>query len=298
MTCMRRPAALVALLTVAAAGFAAGPRAWQQRLDVQLPLAMPFLELEPVNPFFRAMDEPPRLESFRLPEDVDAFGTALVAVHVDAAGTCGEVVPLEVPFPGLATVLVAELRQARYEPARAGADAVPSWSVLEVEFSSRVESGRVVDQTLEPPDPAEPPTRFDPFAAAESERLGALPAADPATLTVRAAPKRVRARVPGREVVVGVRLLVRITPEGRCDRYVPLEMDSGLGAWVEGYLESWQLEPATAEGRPVEAWMTWTARLGLELGAVRSRELRVARERSFTPGASVASPSAPSPPAG
>ncbi len=291
------------MLALATGVGAAGPRAWQQRLQVAVPLTLPYVELEPVNPFARRLEVPPRLLAATVPEDLEVGGTALVAVHVDANGDCREAVVLELPFPGFASPLITELKAQRYEPARIATTAEPSWSVLEIQFSSEVKSGRVVDQALELPDPAQPPAVVDPFATMRSDRLAALPATDPERLSSRATPKRIRVRLPRREVEVGVRLLLHVNESGRCDRFVPVELESGLEAWIGAYLATWRFDPALVEAQPVAAWVTWTARLAVDLGTVKSREFKLVRDRDFAPGpltpaVAAGAPSAPSPSGG
>jgi hypothetical protein len=274
------------LVGFAASAFAQdrSARAWQQRLAIPMPTVLPFVALEPVNPFATRVDVPPTLLQATVPERRDAAGRAVVAAWVDAEGQCREAIVLEQPFPGLVTGLVAELKDTRFEPARTGTQAQPSWVVLGVGFATEVRTATVLDQVLQMPDPSAPPAPATPLASAPPGRLADLPAAAPSALTSLAAPRRVKVRLPHHRAEVGVRLLAHVTAQGRCDRFVPLELDGGLTSWVATYLASWRLDPGQIDGQPAATWVVWTARLGLELSTIKSSDVQVLRDRGFTPG--------------
>ena len=259
-------------------------RAWQQRLAIAMPTVLPYVALEPVNPFASSVEVPPSLLQATVPERLDATGQAVVAAWVDVDGQCREAVVLEQPFPGLVTPLVAELKDSRFEPARAGTQAQPTWAVLEVGFETEVRTATVLDQVLQMPDPSAPPAPATPLASAPPGRLAELPATAPSSLTSLAVPRRVKVRVPHHQAEVGVRLLVHVTPEGRCDRFVPLELDGGLTSWVAAYLATWRLDPGRNGSQPVATWVVWTARLGLDLSTIKSGDVKVLRDRGFSPG--------------
>jgi hypothetical protein len=286
------------LVGFAASAFAQdrGARAWQQRLALPMPTVLPFVALDPVNPFAAPVDEPPTLLQATVPERLEATGRAVVAAWVDGEGQCREAIVLEQPFPGLVTPLVEELKDTRFEPARVGTQAKPAWVVLEVGFATDVRSGTVLDQVLQMPDPSKPPAPASPLASAPPGRLADLPAAAPSMLTSSATPRRLKVRMPHHQAEVGLRLLVHITTEGRCDRFVPLELDGGLTSWVAAYLATWRLEPGRINGQPVATWVVWTARLGLDLSTIKSSDVKVLRDRGFSPGGS--SDAAPTPSAG
>ena len=98
-----------------------------------------------------------------------------------------------------------------------------------------------------------------------------------------AAPRRIRVKTDGRDADVPLRALVHVTETGRCDRFVPLNLESGLHAWLSAFLSSWRLEPATSNGEPHEAWVVYSARARLELSSLSSTGIRVLRDRSFEP---------------
>jgi hypothetical protein len=192
----------------------AGSRAWQQRLRVEVPLPIPLVELEAANPFAVELDEPPQMGSFVPPKKLQVRGRARMAAYVDANGECPGAVPLEVPFPGLTTALVTEIQGARYEAARLGSRSEASWAVIEINLETRVKESSILSHQLDLPDATLPPEPSSPPRIAPSGRLLNLPAADPSALSSPASPKRVRVRVPGREIDVPMRALVHLTAEG------------------------------------------------------------------------------------
>ena len=124
-------AAFVLVATTAAAQ-SASSRAWQQRMDVEIPLPVPLVELEAVNPFATVVDETPNVTQATTPRKVEIRGVAIVAAFVDAKGTCLGAVPLELPVPGLTAPLVEDMNGSRFDPATSGNAPQPSWVVLEI----------------------------------------------------------------------------------------------------------------------------------------------------------------------
>ena len=79
---MRGASALLGAVLVVSFNAAAqqpASRAWQQRLQVDISLAVPMVELTTVNPFAAPVDEPPRLLSSVAPRKVEVSGAAVVA---------------------------------------------------------------------------------------------------------------------------------------------------------------------------------------------------------------------------
>lgn len=261
----------------------AGSRAWQQRLELEMPLQLPLLEVAPDNPFAVPLDRVPERREATPPRKLGVAGRAVVAVYVDGNGACLGAVPLEVPFPGLTAGIVAGFADARFEPARVGKGTQPSWVVVEVLVDGTVKEAGLVTERLEVPDPVRPAEPATPVELTPSGQLANLPFAPAEAITAAALPKRISFKVPSREVEVPVRALVRVSPSGRCDRYVPLELDSGLASWLETFLASWVLEPGQREGTPVEAWVLYTARARMELSSLSSGSYRVLRDRTYSP---------------
>ncbi len=290
-------APLVALAVVAAPSVVpaqeAGQRAWQQRLKVEVPAAVPLITLAPANPFATPVSQPPALLTSVPPRKQNVAGRALAALYVDADGRCQGAVPLELPFPGITTSLVDELMDTRFEPAKVGRRDVASWLVLEVTLAATVKESAVLDQTLELPRPDAPPAPPEAQPPFPAGRLASLPFTPRDQLTATASPRRVRVKISGREVETGVRALVHVTDGGRCDRFVPLEVESGLVSWLSAYLASWHLEPAQRDGQPVPTWLHYTARIRLKLSGLDSTTARLFPERTFTPRAATASGSEP-----
>jgi hypothetical protein len=283
---MRAASALlgvVLLVSPSAAAQHTASRAWQQRLQVDVPLAVPLVELEAINPFAQPIDEAPRLLASAGPRKVDVSGAAVVAAYVDAKGECLGGVPLELPFPGLTARLAEELARSRFEPARSGPTAAPSWAVLEVTIAGRVKESTPAEPRLELPDPARPPVPQPPERVSPPGTLLRLPATPAPQLTTLALPRRVKLSAPAGEAEVAVSALIHVTSAGRCDRFVALELPSGLSPWLSAYLATWQLEPARRGGAPVDAWVLYSGRGLLALSGLESISARTVAERSYDP---------------
>jgi len=260
-----------------------GSRAWQQRLAVEIPLPVPVVELAPSNPFSVALDTPPVLTGSVAPRKLDVAGRATAAAYVDTRGDCLGAVPLEVPFPGMTTPLVTAIQETRFEPAHRSSQPQPSWVVLEMAVSGRVKESSILDQLIELPDPGHPPQPPSAEVAYPVSRLQQLPATDSSELSGKATPRRLRFKVSGREVEVAVRALVHTTAGGRCDRFVPLELESGLVPWLSAFLATWSLEPARLDGQAVDAWVLYTARAQLKLSTVQSGTVHALHDREYSP---------------
>jgi hypothetical protein len=274
---------VVLLVSLNAAAQHTAPRAWQQRLQVDVPLAVPMVELEAVNPFAAPVDEPPRLLSSAAPRKVDVSGAAVVAAYVDAKGDCLGSVPLDLPFPGLTSRIVEELAGSRFEPARVGSTATPSWVVLELAVEGRVKEGEAAPPQLELPDPTRPPRQDPPPRISPPGNLVRLPATPAPELTTLASPRRIKVSAPGGAAEAAVNALVHVTSAGRCDRFVILDLPAGLSRWLSAYLATWRLEPARRDGAPVETWIVYSGRVALELSGLQSISARTLSDRSYDP---------------
>jgi hypothetical protein len=283
---MRAASALLGVVLLVSATAAAqhpATRAWQQRLQVDVPLAVPLVELEAINPFAQPIDEPPRLLASAAPRKVDVSGAAVVAAYVNARGECLGGVPLELPFPGLTVRLGEELASSRFEPARSGPTAAPAWAVLEVTIAGRVKESAPAEPRLELPDPARPPVPQPPERVSPPGSLLRLPATPAPQLTTLALPRRVKLSAPAGEAEVAVSALIHVTSAGRCDRFVALELPSGLSQWLSAYLATWQLEPARRGGAPVDAWLLYTGRVLVSLSGLETTSARTLADRSYDP---------------
>ena len=176
-----------------------------------------------------------------------------------------------------------ELTGSRFEPALAGNAPQPSWVVLEIDMEGRVKEAEVLDQSLSTPDPSAPPVPSEPAAMAPPGNLRSLRVTPQAQLSTFAAPRRVRVSAPGREDELHLRALVHINENGRCDRFVPLEIYDGLSTWFSAFLASWSVQPATLDGTPQATWMIYSARVSMKLGGLDSGTVRVVRDREYTP---------------
>ncbi len=258
-------------------------RAWQGRIDIDIPLPVPAIELASANPFASKVDTIPRLTGSTAPRKIDVAGSAVVAAYVDADGNCGGAVPLEVPFPGLTRSLIEGVGDGRFEPATTGERSRPSWTVIELRIEGRVKEATVISQELALPDPNDPPEPIRPALPPPAGHLFQLPTVQPDELTSLARPKKVKVRASGSEPVVSVQALVHINAQGRCDQYVPIVLDSGLNRWLSGFLATWRLEPSQLEGQPVDAWVVYTARIKMKLSTLQSASFRVLADRHYDP---------------
>jgi hypothetical protein len=261
----------------------ASNRAWQQRIDVEIPLPVPLVELESVNPFAVEVDETPKVTQAITPRKVEISGSATVAAFVDAKGTCLGAVPLELPVPGLTAAIVEDLDGTRFDPALAGNAPQPSWVVVEIAVEGKVKESEIVDQSLVMPDPATPPIADKPVAMRPPGNLRNLKATPHSQLSRLAAPRRIKVSAPGREDEIHVRALVHVTETGRCDRFVPLELYDGLDSWFSAFLASWRVQPASRDGAPVAAWVEYSARFKMKLSGISSTTSRVLRDRDYIP---------------
>ena len=283
---MKRIIIIVVAVSLAASGAtaqSASSRAWQQRLEVEIPLPIPMVELESINPFTANVDEPAVVLGSTAPRKVDVRGIATVAAFVDAKGECLGAVPLELPMPGLTSSLVQELTGSRFDAATAGNSSRPSWVVIEIVMEGRVKEATVVDQVLEMPDPEVPPVPSKPVAMTPPGNLRNLKATPHDQLTTLATPRRIRVNAAGREDEIHLRALVHITEEGRCDRFVPLDLFDGLNPWVSAYLATWRVQPATVDGAAKATWLVYSARVRMKLSGLDSTTFRVIRDREYSP---------------
>ncbi len=289
---MKVRAAIGVFLLTATLGWAQQPgrRAWQHRLELDIPLPVPVVALEPENPYATPVDTPPERLNAVPPRKLQLAGWAKVAAYVNSRGQCLGAVPLVLPFPGITQELTGDLMKTRFEPARAGTAAQPSWTVLQIALAGKLKESAVVDQSLELPDPENPPRREPAGTVYPAGRLASLPAVDPATLTSRAVPRRLGIRIPGGEREAAVHALVHVTAAGRVDRFIPVGVPGGVVPWLSAYLASWRLDPATRDGEAVDCWMTYRARVRLRMGSLSSTSVRVLTEESFSPGEAAGSP--------
>lgn len=277
------PTALLLLVTTPVPAQMGAPRAWQQRVAVEIDLAVPVVTLESANPFAIAVDTAPRLLSSTPPKKLDVAGSAVVAAYVDAKGNCLGGVPLELPFPGLTTSVLEELKGVRFDPGTLNGTDVGSWVVLGIDIAGRVKESTVGAPTFELPSPSTPPQPSTPLRVSPSGRLLRAPYEPQAALTTFASPRRLKIKAPGQEPDIPIRALVHISPSGRCDRFVPLNLETGLHKWLSAYLATWRLEPARLGGEPHEAWVIYSARAQLKISGLDSTGVRVIRDRSYTP---------------
>jgi hypothetical protein len=277
------PAMILVCLAPLAEAQSGTPRAWQQRIDVEIALPVPIVPLESVNPFAIAVDRPPQLVESTPPKKLDVVGTARVAVYVTAKGESPGGVPLVLPFPGLTASILEELKNVRFDPATTGKGPVPSWVVLDLPIGGRVKESTVGSPTFELPNPITPPEPAAPLRISPPGNLLNAPYEAPSALATFASPRRLKVKAPAQEADIPVRALVHVTEGGRCDRFVPLDLDTGLHSWLSAYLATWRLEPAQLDGVPHDAWVVYSARAQLDMSSLDSTGVTVVRSGSFEP---------------
>lgn len=261
------------------------PRAWQQRITVEIDLPVPIVALESANPFAIPVDQPPRLVNSVPPKKLDVRGRVEVAAYVNPKGDCLGGVPLALPFPGMTKTILDELKAVRFDPGKRGETEVGSWVVLGLDINGRIKESAVGAPTFELPDPDAPPEPTPPLRVAPSGLLLRAPYVPQNQLTSFASPRRLKVKAPGQDADIPVRALVHITEGGRCDRFVPLNLEPGLHRWLSAFLATWRLEPAQRDGAPHEAWVVYTARAQLEISGLDSEGVKVLRDRSYEPPA-------------
>jgi hypothetical protein len=273
---------LLVVVSVASAQ-SSEPRAWQQRLQLDVPLPVPAVELESVNPFSLAIATMPKLLTSMPPRKIPVSGPAVIAAYVDAKGECLGAVPLELPFPGLTSVIVEDLSGSRFDPARTATAPTPAWVVLAVNIEGRVKESQTAEPQLEPPNATRPPTPNRPSTVSPSGNLLRLPSTAAADLTALAEPKRLKIKAPGQDADISISALVHVTETGMCDRFVPLDLPSGLAPWLSAFLATWRLDPATRDGEPADSWVVYTGRVQLKLSSLQSSEARTLADQTYDP---------------
>ena len=274
---------VVVMLVVSASAQENRVRAWQQRLHADEPLPVPVLAVAPVNPFAAALDVPPTLKRATPPRRLPVSGVARVAAYVDARGVCPGIVPLRLPFPSLTQSCVEGFRKAKFHPALVGRTPRPAWVVLDITLAGKIKDAILSGQRLTLPSPEKPPTPRVVSQPYPPGRLRTLPATEPATLTSPPMPKKVRIRVPGRQLEIALRALVHVTSAGRSDRLVPLDVPPGLVHWLATYLATWQLAPAQRGGQSVACWVVYSTRAILKFSKLSSTAVRPVPGATFNP---------------
>lgn len=241
------------------------------------------VELEAVNPFAVDVDTVAEVVQSAPPRKIDVRGTARAAAFVDTKGDCLGAVPLELPFPGLTSSMNLDLTGSRFDPAMAGTAPQATWVVLEIVMEGRVKEAEIIDHGLEPPDPATPPVPSVQAEMVPPGNLRSLKATPQEQLSRLAAPRRIKVSAPARDDEVQIRALVHIDENGRCDRYVPLELYDGLNPWLSAFLATWKAQPGTRGGQPVASWVVYTARVRMKLSGLNSASSRVVSDREYSP---------------
>jgi hypothetical protein len=93
-----------------------------------------------------------------------------------------------------------------------------------------------------------------------------------------------------------VRFLADVGPSGRCERVVFLSCPEGLRPWLVASLANWSFRPGHDRAGPVDAWVTVTGEVEIDLSTLRADTVRLIPRSSY-PG-EVAEPGVDPPPGG
>jgi len=286
MTPMRGVLALaVALVAVSAQA----QKPWELRVDLPVAVPVELPMLPPVNPFATPLQSPAALAATPMLAKLDSRLPVRAALYLDRAGACRRVVLLETPLAPLAAELAAELQQATFTPPQAGGAPTPAWVDVSFELEGRIKEGRVLRANAAAPDPAEPPAPEAAAAPAGEPRDAALPAAPAESLDAPPGPRRFRVSLSGRALRQPFRILVEVSPAGRCTRAVFLSCAPGMRDWLLRSLAGWTFRPGAGDDGPVSSWIAVDGDLEVELSSLAAERLRVSRTSSY--------PSAPAAPA-
>jgi len=207
----------------------------------------------------------------------------VVAAYVNHQGECKGAVPLEIPFPGMVASLMSGVQDGKWNAALSGDISRSSWSVVEINLESRVKEATVISQEFAFPDPQTPPAAVTPALPPPSERLLKLPASPHSELSSLAVPRKLKIHASSGARTVSFLALLHITPEGSCDRYVPLIPNTGLKRWFSAYLASFRMSPPLDGGEAAEAWLVYTARIRLNFSSFSSTSFRVLSDQEYPP---------------
>ncbi|MGE5235970.1 MAG: hypothetical protein ACM3O7_06460 [Acidobacteriota bacterium] len=286
-----RPA--VALMLLAAAP-ALAQKPWELRVD--LPIAVP-IELPAVpatNPFAAPLSSPPTYAATPLREKFNARVEVQGAAYIDAAGACRRVVFTRLPLPGMSAELQQTVMETDFTPARQVGQSTPTWVTFSTELAGRIKEGRVARLLAVPPTPVDPPVADESSPPAPDVRDLALPATPVEQVDQAPAPKRFRARLDSRTWLQKVRILVEVSPQGRCTRVVFLSCPDGLRPWLLASLGEWTFQPGRRGSAPVAAWTTLDGEVEVSINGFDSDALRIIPRSSYPRGS--AAPDAARPP--
>lgn len=274
-----RTALACAFLLVGSSVVAQKP--WETHVDLRVPLPIEFPSVPTVNPFAAPLESPPAPRLTPLLEKyVDTF-TATAAAYIASDGATRRIVVLKTPWPGVSAALQAALSSATFSPGRAAGAPAATWLPITIDLKGRIDEGRLLRLVPTVPDRNQVPAVERPASPAAEAADLALEATRVEQLEVLPGPKRFRAKLESRTWQAAIRLLVEVSPEGRCSRVVFLSCPDGLRPWLLSSLGTWTFTPGQSSAGPIAAWLQVDAELQVETGTLLSEALRVSRTSSY-----------------
>ena len=272
-----RPRLLPVLPLLLAALPLCAEKPWEMRVDLPLAVPVELPEVPATNPFAVALSSVPAPIATPLLEKLPTNLSVQMSAYVDATGVCRRVVPIAVPFPGIARELQTALMETSFSPGKSFGAATPTWLPVGFDLEGRIEQGRVLSLQVVLPDPAMPPVPEAVSVPAPEARDLALQAVLAEKLDVLPLPKRFRVSVDGREWRQEIRFLAEVGTSQRVSRVVFLACPDGLRGWLLRSLSRWTFSPATNAGGPVAAWVQVDLAIQVEISDQDSKALRVSR---------------------
>ena len=281
-----------AVILVSSSGLAQKP--WETRIDLRVPLPVEFPAVAPANPFAGSLQSLPVAKlTPLLPKYVDTF-MVQVAAYISSEGACRRAVFLRTPWSGVTAPLQTALSETTFTPARTSGGVASTWLPLSIDLKGRVEGGKVQHIQPSAPDPSQPPSPEHAVVPSPDATDLALPATRVEQLEQMPLPKRFRARLDSRAWQIAVRVLVEVSPDGRCQRLIFLSCPDGLRPWLLTSLASWTFQPAQGQAGPVAAWVQLDLDIQVETGTLVADPLRFSRSSTY-PYADAQSVGGPSP---
>jgi hypothetical protein len=258
---------------------------WEMRVDLPVTVPVELPAVPPTNPFAATLSSAPAPIASPLQPKFVISAPAQAAAYVDATGVCRRVVPIALPFQGIARQVQTALEATTFTPGKSFGTVAATWLPVGFEVQGRIEEGRMLSLQVLAPDPTNPPVQeVVPSPAADSRDL-AMPAVTVDKLDVVPLPKRFKLRIDGWTWRQEVRLLAEVSPEGRVSRVVFLSCPDGLRTWLLRSLASWTFRPGQSAEGPVAAWVQVELAAQVEISDQASDGLRVSRQTGYPPAA-------------
>lgn len=275
-----RAALLVGLLLLADEA-SKGPKPWERKVQLPVPVPMALPEVQPTNPFFRPLRALPQPKQTPLRKDFPVTVPVSFAVYLERSGECLRARPLTNPLPGVLEPVRQALSETSFTPAKAFGQPAPLWLDVGLDLRGEVKEGRLSQLQVVAPDAAETPQVENLPLPPPDLRDSQLPATALEQLSAWPVPKRFAAKVPSQELRQAIKLLAEVGTDGKVKRVVFLFCPEGLRSWVLASAASWLFSPPQGDAGPVSAWVVLTGTLEVRMGTLRAEGLRVGRTSSY-----------------